>query len=201
MKVLLPAITIFTYFLIKWYRSLNEFQKVNHFPSSYEITRKDKLCQNFVKMQELHGYKDFEKIPDTYWLPDEFSDFYVHYNELKAETPYKNVWIVKPAALSRGRGIYITDDIHDIDQDESCIVSRYIHNPLLINSHKFDLRLYVLVTSFEPLRIYIYKEGLTRFASEPYSSGHKFNAYSHLTNYSINKKNANFIQNQVRSLR
>jgi len=55
----------------------------------------------------------------------------------------------------------------------------------------------VLITGFEPLRIYIYKEGLTRFASEQYSSGHKFNAYSHLTNYSINKKNVNFVQNQV----
>jgi tubulin polyglutamylase TTLL5 len=148
-------------------------------------------------MQEQFSYKEFEKIPDTYCLPEEFSDFYVHYNELKAEAPYKNIWICKPAASSQGKGIYITDDIHDIDQDESCIVSRYIHNPLLINSHKFDLRLYVLVTSFEPLKIYIYKEGLTRFASEPYSSGHKFNAYSHLTNYSINKKNANFIQNKV----
>lgn len=161
------------------------------------MTRKDKLCQNFVNMQELHGYKEFEKIPDTYCLPEEFSDFYVHYNELKTEAPYKNIWIVKPSALSRGRGIYITDDIHDIDQDEGCIVSRYIHNPLLINSHKFDLRLYVLITSFEPLRIYIYKEGLTRFASEAYSSGHKFNAFSHLTNYSINKKNARFIHNEV----
>lgn len=115
----------------------------------------------------------------------------------KTEAPYKNIWIVKPSALSRGRGIYVTDDIHDIDQDESWIVSKYIHNPLLINSHKFDLRLYVLITSFEPLRIYIYKEGITRFASEPYSSGHKFNTFSHLTNYSINKKNVNFVYNQV----
>lgn len=179
------------------YEGLNEFQKVNHFPWSFEITRKDKLWQNYVRMQELHGYKEFEKIPDTYCLPDEFSDFYVHYNELKAESPYKNIWIIKPNASSQGKGIYITDDIHDIDQEESWIVSRYIHNPLLINSHKFDLRIYVWVAGFEPLRIYIYNEGLTRFASEPYSSGHKFNAFSHLTNYSLNKKNANFIQNQV----
>ena len=75
-------------------------------------------------------------------------------------------------------------------------MSRYVSNPLLINGHKFDLRIYVLVTSFEPLRVYIYKEGLARFATEPYTNNHsKGNRYVHLTNYSVNKKNDNFIQN------
>jgi hypothetical protein len=55
----------------------------------------------------------------------------------------------------------------------------------------------VLITSFEPLKIYVFQEGLTRFASEPYSSGTKFNKFSHLTNYSINKKNINFVQNET----
>lgn len=54
--------------------------------------------------------------------------------------------------------------------DESCIVSKYITNPFLINGLKFDLRIYVLITSFDPWRIYVYHEGLTRFASEPYTS-------------------------------
>lgn len=72
-------------------------------------------------------------------------------------------------------------------------MSRYIANPLLINGHKFDLRIYVAVTCFDPLRVYGYKEGLARFASEPYSST-RGNKYSHLTNYSINKKNNNYVQ-------
>lgn len=54
--------------------------------------------------------------------------------------------------------------------DEKCVITRYVDNPLLINGLKFDLRIYVAVTSFEPLRIYIYKEGLTRFATETYSA-------------------------------
>ena len=77
------------------------------------------------------------------------------------------------------------------------MVSRYVHNPLLINSHKFDLRVYVLVTSIEPLRIYVFKEGLARFATEAYNTTDKTNKYSHLTNYSINKKNDKFVQNQT----
>ncbi|PCI27234.1 hypothetical protein COB52_05110 [Candidatus Kaiserbacteria bacterium] len=131
-------------------------------------------------------------------MPDEFADFYAHFHKLKNHDPKRNVWIVKPAALSRGRGIYIVDDISEINLDETTVVSRYISNPLLINGHKFDLRIYVLVSSFEPLRVYVFKEGLTRFASEPYSNSHsKSNKFVHLTNYSINKKNDNFVQNEV----
>jgi len=71
--------------------------------------------------------------------------------------------------LSRGRGIYIIDDISEVNLEDPAIVSKYIENPLLINGHKFDLRIYVCVTSYDPLRIYVYEEGLARFASEEYS--------------------------------
>ena len=103
---------------------------------------------------------------------------------------------MKPAASSRGRGIYLIDDISEVNVDDLSIVSRYVNNPLLINGHKFDLRIYVLVTSVEPLRIYVFKEGLARFASEEYRSKNaKSNKFIHLTNYSINKKSKDFVQN------
>jgi len=40
--------------------------------------------------------------------------------------------------------------------------------PFLVDELKFDLRIYVLVTSCDPLRIYVYKDGLVRFAVNPY---------------------------------
>ena len=89
------------------------------------------------------------------------------------------------------------DDINEINLDEPCVVSRYVPNPLLINGHKFDLRIYVLVTCFDPLRIYVYKEGLARFATEAYTTScSKRNRYIHLTNYSVNKKNDKFVANE-----
>ena len=66
-------------------------------------------------------------------------------------------------------------------------VQRYLRNPLLINKTKFDLRLYVLLTSIDPIRLYLYDEGLVRFASEQYSEDDLDNKFSHLTNFALNK--------------
>lgn len=56
------------------------------------------------------------------------------------------------------------------------------------------MRIYVVVTCFDPLRVYVYKEGLARFASEKYNlDDDEGNKFSHLTNYSINKKNENYV--------
>ena len=51
------------------------------------------------------------------------------------------------------------------------VVSEYVANPLLIDGYKFDLRVYVAMTSINPLRIYIYEDGLTRFATQKYHLG------------------------------
>lgn len=72
------------------------------------------------------------------------------------------------------------------------IMSQYIANPLLIDKLKFDLRIYVVVTSVNPLRIYRYSEGLVRFATEDYTLDRPQDKYSHLTNYAINKNNPNY---------
>lgn len=70
-------------------------------------------------------------------------------------------------------------------------------NPHLLNGLKYDLRLYVVVTSYDPLRIYLYEEGLTRFATEKYSNNIKevTKRYIHLTNYSVNKHAKQFVKN------
>ena len=75
------------------------------------------------------------------------------------------------------------------------IVQNYLSNPILIDNYKFDLRVYVLVSSVDPLRVFIYKEGLARFATEPYSNPGDTNLNNvcmHLTNYAINKNSTKF---------
>ncbi|CCW59842.1 unnamed protein product [Phytomonas sp. EM1] len=48
------------------------------------------------------------------------------------------------------------------------LVQEYLSDPYLVYGYKFDLRLYVVITSYEPARVYLYKEGLVRFATSPY---------------------------------
>lgn len=60
---------------------------------------------------------------------------------------------------------------------------------------KFDLRIYVLIAGCNPLRIFLFKDGLVRFATESYqkvTEGNKEEVYMHLTNYAINKLNPKF---------
>jgi hypothetical protein len=93
----------------------------------------------------------------------------------------------------------LIDDVSEVSLNEVSVVSKYVANPLLINGCKFDLRIYVLVTCIDPLRVYVFKEGLARFATHEYqqtSEGGKEDKFMHLTNYSINKKSANFVQSE-----
>lgn len=80
--------------------------------------------------------------------------------------------------------------------DEQLLVAKYIANPLCIDGHKCDVRLYVLVTSFDPLIIYLYEEGLVRLATVKYnpSTEYLWNSCMHLCNYSINKYHSDYIK-------
>ncbi|XP_047993914.1 tubulin polyglutamylase TTLL5 [Leguminivora glycinivorella] len=171
-------------------RSLSPYQRVNHFPRSYELTRKDKLFKNIEKMQYFRGLKHFDFIPTTFLMPAEFKELCTaHYRT-------KGPWIVKPAASSRGRGIYIVNTPEQIPKGENVVVAKYIDKPLLIGGHKCDLRLYVCVTSIDPLLIYLYEEGLVRFATVKYDKTNKnlWNPCMHLCNYSINKYHTDYIK-------
>ena len=77
-------------------------------------------------------------------------------------------------------------------------MQEYLTRPYLIDCLKFDLRIYVLLTGVNPLRIYVHEMGLARFATEEYQVPKKQNMdnlYMHLTNYAINKNNQKFQQN------
>ena len=123
---------------------------------------------------KYHNFHSYNFYPTTYNLP---GDYYLFVEEFK-KTAGTVWWIMKPIAKSQGKGIFLFNKLQQIaqwkndfrwkpesPQAEPYIVQRYIINPLLIGGKKFDMRIYVLVVSCDPLRIYIHKEGLVRFAT------------------------------------
>ena len=111
----------------------------------------------------------------------------------------KKVFIVKPEASCQGRGIFLTKKIDDFKFDDRYVVQEYLNRPFLIDNLKFDLRIYVLVAGCDPLKIFLHKEGLARFATENYVKPNSQNLSKqcmHLTNYAINKNSENFVFNE-----
>lgn len=134
----------------------------------------------------------------TYVFPQDTDEFEA--DRLSPQVAQDNtLWIFKPSASSCGKGIRILDKDTPIPANKKgFVISEYISNPHIIDSKKYDLRIYVLVTNFDPLTIYIYEDGLVRFATQDYNlEPDDFdNKFVHLTNYSIQKKCDEYIQNK-----
>ena len=84
------------------------------------------------------------------------------------------------------------DDVKDVIYDAPYIAQHYLDKPYLIAGYKFDIRLYVLCTSFRPLEIFLYRRGLARFSTHKYEGAAIDQLYAHLTNASINKHSDEF---------
>jgi len=185
-------------------------QRINHYPKSSEITKKDHLFRHLRRMRVVHG-SCYDFSPVTFGLPNDyvkFCQFFAAEREkhenLVAEAKAKGIrdaalehaptYICKPSDMSRGRKIFVFREISDLTYDCNSVVQRYIERPLLIHGHKVDFRVYVLVTSFQPLRAYIYDDLLARFSVERYDLANVTNIFCHLTNYSVNKNSDVFEQ-------
>ncbi|KRX03671.1 hypothetical protein PPERSA_04223 [Pseudocohnilembus persalinus] len=187
-------------FNIKWYdsyiqedqlRALLPYQKINRFPGSNNLGRKNLLAKYLIKLQKVHP-EDYSFFPRTWLLPNQLEEL----RSFTQKCNFSKYLIVKPENQSQGKGIYLTKKIDkNLDSQDHFVIQEYITNPYLIDNLKFDLRIYVLLKSVCPLKIFIYKEGLVRFATQEYAKPNKQNQQNlmmHLTNYAINKKSDKF---------
>uniref|UniRef100_A0A3B1IJA9 Tubulin--tyrosine ligase-like protein 9 n=1 Tax=Astyanax mexicanus TaxID=7994 RepID=A0A3B1IJA9_ASTMX len=187
---------------------MEEHVRICHFRNHYELTRKNLMVKNLKRYRKtldrevgrLEGAKcDF--FPCTFELP---SEYHLFVEEFKRSPG--SIWIMKPVARSQGKGIFLFRKLKDImewkkvqrfslnfeDQRdeapvESYVAQRYIENPYLIGGRKFDLRVYVLVTSYLPLKAWLYRDGFARFSNTRFSLSSIDDQYVHLTNVAVQK--------------
>ncbi|XP_052098054.1 tubulin polyglutamylase ttll6-like isoform X18 [Mytilus californianus] len=170
---------------------MKKYQKINHFPGMSEICRKDMLARNLNRMLKMYP-KEYNIFPKTWCLPADYGDFQAYTRQKKNKT-----YILKPETGCQGKGIWVTKNPKEIKPHEHMICQQYMPKPFLIDNFKFDFRLYVLVTSCDPFRIFLFNDGLARFATNKYvepSHNNIDNVFMHLTNYAINKHSEDFVR-------
>ena len=105
----------------------------------------------------------------------------------------RNTWILKPSNSSQGHGIKLIDRFSELlltlkTKPQRLIAQKYIENPFLYKQRKLDIRQWVLVTSFNPVRAWIYSECYIRVSTNRYNMSDLGDKLSHLTNISVSKK-------------
>ena len=165
-----------------------------------------KNLKRFRKQLNKEGKSEEEQsldfFPTTHNLPSDYSLFVEEFKKNPG-----SVWIMKPIARAQGKGIFLFTKLAQISQwkndfrwkpdspqADPYVVQKYILRPFLIGGKKFDLRLYVLVTSYSPLTVYMYRDGFARFTHHRYSTNIDdiTNSYVHLTNVAVQKTSLNY---------
>jgi len=210
----IPFTILFDYENDKYFDEIQNFEKIFDDLNDYKINYNDiklisekkkdsKIYSNFFSLNEQLGNKTPIIIPST------------HLGKNNG-----NLWIIKAPNLNRGRCIKIINSIYllkkhikhfskginvgynleneknsyqNINQNtyksNIVVVQKYIEKPLLYFGRKFDIRIWVLLT--HKMEVYMFNEGHLKICSVDYNINSNDN-YSHLTNYSFQKKNVNF---------
>ena len=119
----------------------------------------------------------------------------------------KNIWLLKPSNLNRGRNIILCENLEKIEKEinfikknkqfQYLLLQKYIENVLLYNKRKFDIRIWVLIVFINnKIECFYFKEGHLKSSTENYNLNDN-NIFIHLTNYSIQKNNNNFSKFEI----
>ncbi|CAM9788242.1 unnamed protein product [Bubo scandiacus] len=125
----------------------------------------------------------------------------------------EQIWICKPSCSNQGRGIFLLKTpaavntlqakLHSTEEDlltkrvpckapQARIVQRYIHQPLLLEGKKFDVRSYLFIACTAPYVLF-FAQGYVRLACVSYDAASD-DLTVHLTNQHMQKKNSLYSQ-------
>ncbi|XP_065163489.1 tubulin glycylase 3A-like [Atheta coriaria] len=158
----------------EWQTFLDYFYKAvhvgNHFKQSgleSEMSLVHKSRTMLKKLKDLYPYMDMDG--------------------------FMNIWILKPSYGSRGLGIHFCRTLPYVlkvikeNKTNNYVIQKYIERPLLIYNTKFDIRQWFMISSTQPITIWIYRECYLRFSSQTYNL-RKLHESIHLTNNSVQSK-------------
>ncbi|MDX1466143.1 MAG: hypothetical protein R3215_10630, partial [Halomonas sp.] len=175
------------------FRRVSPTRTLNHFPGNAALTVKSRLHESLAalreRIHESHG-PDHELarrlafFPRAYVMPGDY-----HALQQAAQDRPEQRWILKPTNASKGKGVRVLTDVAEAPLARDWLVQEYLAHPHTIRGHKYVLRLYVLISSLAPLRVYLYRQGFAKLASEPWDPDDADNPFSQLTNPDINALN------------
>eukprot|EP01006_Ploeotia_vitrea_P039187 TRINITY_DN66324_c2_g1_i3.p1 TRINITY_DN66324_c2_g1~~TRINITY_DN66324_c2_g1_i3.p1 ORF type:complete len:774 (+),score=401.85 TRINITY_DN66324_c2_g1_i3:653-2974(+) len=167
--------------------------RINHFPGMSEFVNKAYLARKLNFFRELFP-DEYDFFPRSWDLRNGLGQFEEDFEEGKT-------YLMKPSHGLQGAGIILFQELQDAREYmerfkiDGVMVQEYLDRPLCLDGYKWDLRVYVLLESLNPLKVHVMRDGLARLATQKYVRPDKSNLkdiYVHLTNYSLNKNNEDF---------
>ncbi|EGR31656.1 tubulin-tyrosine ligase family protein, putative [Ichthyophthirius multifiliis] len=173
--------------------SAEEWKIINYQCDYVYIRKNQDLCfKIFQKIQEELGITQENILEECHKQLENLKNY-----DIQTQLNNKNMWIVKPAGLSRGRGIRTFQQLEPllnyvIGKNVNWVAQKYMENPLTINKKKFDIRQWALVSEWNPLQIFFYDECYIRLCFEDYTADNLENKFVHLANNCISKQAEGF---------
>ena len=175
-------------------------KRVNHFPGVATLHFKDELhyflAEAAARVGAGEGWYDF--FPRTFSMPADYDLW-----RAAAAADPDTIWIKKPKRMAAGTDITIVTDRQAVEPVEKWIVQEYLADPLLLpgRPYKHTMRVYVLITSLDPLVAFLYPNGPVKFTSRPYgtSPAQLADPIIHLTNPHVQRANTD-VPDPVRAI-
>jgi len=175
------------------YRHMQWDQKIGEMPQLDSISDKGKFAAQMERYRRAFP-KEYAFIPVSFIIPTELAQLKeTMANDEKGLAPTtqdgKAYWLLKPRASCCGRGIRLINTFAEVPQDKKgehsgYIAQRFMSNPYPIvggqmvkdgkpigppGGHKFILRLFVIVTTFNPMSVYVVPDGPMFYTRYPHS--------------------------------
>lgn len=142
------------------FSKLKKHQRVNHIPGIYHLISKSHLA----------AFTDSKYVPKGFLNSVDVMQVYADHHIVNKNAPKRYVKKSKANGDIQLKNVFEMN-FENSDEFSGYFAQEYIENPLLIDGHKFEFSVDVLITSINPLRVYYYEKNIELlFTKKPYSS-------------------------------